>query len=115
VSEIIKNLEEIRTKLLARKHEIEEKLLQLSQEKMTDDQVQDPGDQALSSSMESLRSSLQSSENEEYKRTIRALEKINDGSYGVCIDCGQVISERRLNSYPDAARCLLCQEQFEDK
>ncbi len=115
MAEIRKSLEDVKLELLKRKHELEEKLTQLSQERMTDNQVQDPGDQALTSTMESLRSSLQSTENEEYKRTIKALEKITEGTYGVCVDCGQTISERRLNSYPDAARCLSCQELYEDK
>lgn len=108
-------LEAIKTELLGRKHELEEKLIELSRERVTDDQVQDPGDQALSSTMESLRTSLQTAETEEYQRIVRALEKIDQGTYGICIDCNEPISEKRLRSYPNAARCLVCQEQFEDK
>jgi DnaK suppressor protein len=106
---------QIKSELTQRKMELEEKLQELSRERITDDQVQDPGDQALSSTMESLRTSLQTAETEEYKRIVRALEKIEMGTYGICIDCNQPISEKRLKSYPDAARCLICQELFEDK
>ena len=77
----------IKKTLIQRRNEIEQKLQQLSQEKVSDDQVQDPGDQALSSTIETLRSSLQDTELQEYNRIVRALEKIADGSYGVCIDC----------------------------
>lgn len=107
--------EHIKAELTQRKQELEQKLIELSRERITDDQVQDPGDQALSSTMESLRTSLQTAETEEYQRIVRALEKIEDGTYGICIDCGQPISEKRLKSYPDAARCLVCQELFEDR
>lgn len=109
------NLAAIKKQLLERKMELEQQLTQLSRERITDDQVQDPGDQALTSTMESLRSSLQSAETEEYRRTVRALDKLEDGSYGVCMDCGQHISEKRLKSYPDAARCLVCQEAYEER
>ena len=105
----------IKEALIERRNEIEEKLQQLSNEKVSDDQVQDPGDQALTSTMETLRSSLQDAELQEYNRIVLALEKIADGSYGICIDCGSGISDRRLQSYPNAARCLGCQETLEDK
>jgi DnaK suppressor protein len=115
VSDSKNNLAAIKKQLLERKMELEQQLIQLSRERITDDQVQDPGDQALTSTMESLRSSLQSAETEEYRRTVRALDKLEDGSYGVCMDCGQNISDKRLKSYPDAARCLVCQEAYEER
>lgn len=108
------NLEEIKKLLLQRKLELEHELTQLSQEKFSDGQVQDPGDQALSSTMESLKVSLQDTERAEYNRILQALEKIEDGTYGICVDCGQPISEKRLQSFPNAARCLGCQEAFEE-
>jgi DnaK suppressor protein len=108
------NLDVIKQGLIARKQELEVKLKQLSREKVSDDQVQDPGDQAISSTMESLKNSFQDAEIEEYHRIVRALEKIDKGSYGICADCSQPISERRLQSYPNAARCLVCQETFEE-
>jgi len=108
------NLDSVKKLLLERKSALEQELTRLSQEKFSDDQVQDPGDQALSSTMESLKVSLQDTERGEYNRLIQALEKIEDGTYGICMDCGQPISERRLHSYPNAARCISCQEAFEE-
>ncbi len=110
-----RDLKKIRADLIERRNHLEKQLQRLSTEKITDDQVQDPGDQALSSTMENLRSSLQDTELQEYKRIMQALQKIDDGTYGICIDCGGEISEKRLNSYPNVARCLVCQEAFEDK
>lgn len=109
------DLEVVKVALIERRNELEEKLQQLSSERVSDDQVQDPGDQALSSTMETLRCSLQDTELAEYNRIVRALEKIADGSYGICIDCGCDISEKRLQSYPNAGRCLACQETYEDR
>jgi len=101
--------------LLKRKVELEELLKVLSSEETSDGQVQDIGDQALSSSMESLRQSLQNTEKEEYNMILRALEAVKDGTYGICIDCENEISEKRLKYYPNAVRCLACQEVAESR
>jgi DnaK suppressor protein len=107
-------LEAIKVGLLSRKRELEEKLARMAREKVSDDQVQDPGDQALSSAMEALKLSFQDTEMDEYNRIVQALKKIDDGTYGICADCGTHISEKRLKSYPNASRCLICQEVFEE-
>jgi DnaK suppressor protein len=39
-----------------------------------------------------------------------ALLRLDEGSYGLCLECGTAISERRLNALPWAALCLTCQE-----
>lgn len=44
---------------------------------------------------------------------VAALARMDDGTYGRCVDCGQQIPEERLSFRPEAARCLSCQEQFE--
>jgi DnaK suppressor protein len=110
-----RDLAKIRESLIERRGQIEAQLHILSTEKVSDDQVQDPGDEALSSTMENLRNSLQDTELMEYKRLLQAIEKIDDGTYGICVDCDGEISEKRLNFYPNAARCLACQETFEDR
>jgi len=109
------NLGEIKKLLIKRRRELEEKLASMAKEKFSDNQVQDPGDQAVSSTMELLRTSFQSTEIKEYNRIVRALEKIGDGTYGMCVDCSNPISGKRLRSFPNAERCLICQEEYEDK
>lgn len=37
-----------------------------------------------------------------------ALKKINEGSYGKCEICGEIISEERLNVIPEAKTCGDC-------
>ena len=108
-----KDLQKIKEQLIERKHQLEEELVDLSNGKFSDDQVQDVGDQALSSTMESLRGSLQDKELQEYNMILKVLEKIDNGQYGICVDCGQTISEKRLSVYPNATRCLACQEALE--
>lgn len=99
--------------LLDRKKRLEEEFAHLHDDK-DDDQIQDQGDQASSAALETLKSSLQNNGYEEYKMIINALEMIKEGTYGICCDCQQPISEKRLESYPNAARCLVCQETAEE-
>jgi DnaK suppressor protein len=42
-----------------------------------------------------------------------ALERLAQGLYGQCQDCGVVIPEARLNAYPMALRCVNCQSTAE--
>ena len=42
-----------------------------------------------------------------------ALDRIQTGVYGVCIDCGTDIANERLSAYPTAKRCIECQSLHE--
>jgi DnaK suppressor protein len=43
----------------------------------------------------------------------RALARIVNGSYGVCLHCEEDISPKRVNAVPWAAFCIKCQEQVD--
>ena len=45
----------------------------------------------------------------------RALGRIEDGTYGYCIVCGQPIPEKRLEALPWATRCLKDEAQLEER
>ncbi len=42
-----------------------------------------------------------------------ALMRIEDGTYGKCIDCEKDIPVKRLEVFPAAERCIECKERFE--
>jgi DnaK suppressor protein len=42
-----------------------------------------------------------------------ALQRVNDGSFGICAVCGDEIGQRRLEAVPWTQRCLHCQEEAE--
>ena len=46
---------------------------------------------------------------------LAGLARMDGGTYGDCIDCGNKIPEERLSFRPEAARCLSCQEIFEQQ
>ncbi|MBW0168590.1 MAG: TraR/DksA family transcriptional regulator [Hydrogenophaga sp.] len=43
----------------------------------------------------------------------KALQRMEAGQYGHCIDCAQRIVDARLQAQPTALRCLDCQTRFE--
>lgn len=46
---------------------------------------------------------------------LAALARLEGGTFGMCVDCGQTIAEERLLFRPEASRCLSCQQRFEDR
>jgi DnaK suppressor protein len=42
-----------------------------------------------------------------------ALQRIDDGSYGSCFECGEAIAEARLQAQPWAGLCIDCQSARE--
>lgn len=45
------------------------------------------------------------------RETRAALRRIDDGSFGICMDCEEEINLKRLTAVPWAARCIACQER----
>jgi len=103
----------MRASLLKRKLELREILLGANQQ-VSDTQVKDSGDEALSAAMDTLQSSLTQSEVEELNQIDAALSRIERDEFGLCTDCGQNIAEKRLIHSPFAARCIVCQEELEN-
>ncbi|MBL6989798.1 MAG: TraR/DksA C4-type zinc finger protein [Bacteriovoracaceae bacterium] len=40
-----------------------------------------------------------------------ALDRISDGDYGECLVCENEIAKNRLESVPEATRCIFCAEK----
>src|SRR5713226_9637694 len=45
----------------------------------------------------------------------QALERIEQGTYGKCVNCGQPIPEKRLEAIPWASRDVKCEELLEQR
>jgi DnaK suppressor protein len=48
-------------------------------------------------------------------QTLRALQRIDDGSYGRCAECDEPIPARRLEASPSATLCIGCKARVERK
>lgn len=42
-----------------------------------------------------------------------AIERVNQGTYGKCVECDAVVPKTRLNAIPHAAMCVRCAEKNE--
>ncbi len=77
------------------------------------DQVRDLGDDAAADVLVDSRLFDIQRDAEELREIREALVRMDDNSYGVCIDCGEPIAAARLRAQPIAARCIACQERYE--
>ena len=48
------------------------------------------------------------------RRLRSAIDRIDDGSYGICLQCEKEIAPKRLQAIPWAELCIQCQEEAED-
>jgi DnaK suppressor protein len=50
---------------------------------------------------------------ERANRLAEALERLRDGEYGVCQECGEAIAPARLKAMPEVQTCVRCQDRLE--
>lgn len=50
---------------------------------------------------------------ERANRLAEALERLRDGEYGVCQECGEGIAPARLKAMPEVMTCVRCQDRLE--
>ncbi|MCJ7798837.1 MAG: TraR/DksA C4-type zinc finger protein [Polaromonas sp.] len=77
--------------------------------------VNDLEDQASKRERTTLQDAEAQRDHRELVDVRAALVRLNDASYGTCIDCAQPIDLQRLAAAPAAARCIACQTQFESR
>lgn len=74
---------------------------------------QDSDDWAKASEERDLRIELEERESAELVAIDAALQRIADGSYGLCLQCGASIPTARMHAQPTAERCVGCQDAEE--
>ena len=101
---------EVKKILLERKRELEEKLLRLEKNKRRGGESlsADSSEQAIELQNDEVVDSMDQMESLELERVTQALKAIEDGVYGKCLDCGELISPARLKALPLATNCLEC-------
>jgi len=52
---------------------------------------------------------------QELREVELAMRRLQEGSYGLCLDCEEPIDPARLQSLPSAVRCQSCQQRFENR
>ncbi len=111
----VKKLHEIRKKLLRQR----ELLLAEAREALNALPGQtvfpDMGDQATAETDRSFMLRLRSREQKLIKKIDDALDRIGNGTFGICDDCGMEINIKRLEARPVTTRCMECKTQQEEE
>lgn len=103
------NLEEIKDKLITEKESLLRKLGSKNLS-IDDSEMPDPVDLAVTNYSKNVMLSVSENESRQLMLINDALERIEDGEYGLCQNCEEEIVEKRLNAVPWAKYCLACQE-----
>ena len=69
-------------------------------------------DQAQLSHDEFLKLKLNALDYHKLRQVDEALERLNGGEYGICLECEEQIAPRRLQAIPRASYCVRCQERI---
>lgn len=78
-------------------------------------EMPDINDDAARAYSRSLILQLGEREREQLKEIDEALERIEEGAYGLCAECGESIPEKRLELIPYAKLCITCKEKMETR
>ena len=73
----------------------------------------DAGDESVATLIADLEQADVTRDLDEFRALEAARDRIQQGGYGECIDCGNDIGYERLKAFPAALRCIQCQERHE--
>jgi DnaK suppressor protein len=76
-------------------------------------QVADPIDMTQEALARDMAVQILDRESTLVRRLRSAIERIDDGSYGICLECEEKIAPKRLKAIPWAELCISCQERTE--
>jgi RNA polymerase-binding transcription factor DksA len=73
----------------------------------------DTGDESVATLIADLEQADMTRDLDELRAIDAAWQRMQDGSYGTCVDCGGDVGYERLKANPAAARDVRCQERHE--
>ncbi len=82
---------------------------------VSDSKVADPADRATLESDRSFELRIRDRERKLIKKIKTALERIDDGTYGICEECGEDIGVKRLEARPVTTMCIECKSKQEQE
>jgi DnaK suppressor protein len=105
---------EYKKRLVAERKALAEKMGSQEHDLSVDgNEMPDPVDLAAQAFSKNVILALSENENRQLTMIDDALQRIEDGEYGECVNCGNEINEKRLNAVPWARYDITCQELVE--
>lgn len=110
-----KTLARLKKILLKEREEIvgEVKQIYESSKEMGQNGTQDIGDEAANTYSKQILLSLNENERMRLQEVDESLDRIANGTYGICEECGGPIGLKRLEVRPVAKYCVPCKTQME--
>ena len=111
--------QELHRLLLARQGELQAQIAQdranLAPAEDTAGSVSQDENGRLTNQAREIESALTTLDTGELARIQRALERMAEGSYGLCVECGRPIAFERLKIEPMTLHCVACKSRREQK
>src|SRR5512147_2125606 len=110
-----KDLKRFRDLLIAKRNGILRNAQRTLSEDMTleSNDLPDEMDLASSEYLQSFTFRLRGREKSFLDKINKALERIDNSTFGVCEECGEEISVKRLEARPETTLCIRCKEDQE--
>ena len=110
-----KTIAKFKKLLLKQREEIVGEVKQMveSSKEMGQDGIQDIGDEAANIYNKQVLLSLNENERMRLQEVDESLDRIENGTYGICEECGGPISLKRLEVRPVAKYCVPCLTKLE--
>lgn len=112
------HLKPLRDMLLYRQHELRAEIRAtenafLADTQVASDDVTDQKDTAARHQLSELADAQERRDVGELQLVEAALQRLDQGTFGDCLSCGEPIALPRLQVQPSAPRCAACQADFE--
>lgn len=109
------NVQKYKERLLARERELSEQSARFDSEarESRTAEVEDPIDVVTSDEGKAANFQLGDVAARTLQQVRAALQRINDGTYGFCVDCGRAIDPARLDAVPWTPYCREDQEKHD--
>ena len=108
------NTEHYKKVLLNKQRELQQEIATFKGEvREPTDGVEDPVDEATTSQTKSTALEENTFATDTLIQVENALERIEEGTYGNCVDCGRAIEPARLDAVPWTAYCLEDQQKHD--
>ena len=110
-----KKLETFRKRLEERQQALRKAVSRTEEDGRIADQdtAQDIADRAASSYTKEFLFSVSNNDRQLLQMVETALQRIREGSFGECVNCGAEINAKRLEAVPWTRYCIECQEKME--
>ncbi len=108
-----KELETIKATLEKQLHQLRSSLGAKDRRPLEESALSDINDQATLESERNFELNIKDRERTLVRDVEEALQRISEGTYGICQSCDEPINVKRLFARPTASYCIACQAEIE--